>query len=179
MPRFVESILSLAELKARTGRANAVVRLDINGKLYKYDAANTATNDDVNIIKPTSVGTGAGAWVNVSRATRYFNKAGEITTPVREFIDTFTPNANPFVIDVSKAGFTQAPIITNVEVLEGSRNNSDYAAAKVIASSTTSITVEFTRPMVGLSIGGAATVRLANTQSGVNGITLLVRATGI
>lgn len=175
----IRNILTLADLRARTGRNNAIVRLDSNGGFYKYDPNSTATDDGVNVVKPTSVGSGSGAWINVTRRTRYFNKAGEITSPTRVFMDTFIPTSNPFTIDISSAGFTQTPIFPQIEVRETTRTNADYGSAKITALSTTSITVEITRPTVGISLGGLAQVRVGNNSTNLSMITLHVRVEGI
>lgn len=181
MEGFIRNILTVDRLRARIARNNAVVRLDTNGKIYKYNADSTALHDGANVIKPISVGTGPGAWENVSRATRYFNSKGEITIPLKIFADSYVPDVNPFTINFSHVGFTEIPFSYSARVREVTRTGTDYADVKITEVTKTSMTVELLRPNAAITVSTIANQNVKLTKTGTNnlaGLTVSVSLMG-
>ena len=183
MPRFIENIKTLAQLRARgSSKGDAAIRVGDLGAIFLWSTDSTAADDGVDVIRPSSIAAGSpGRWVNDSKAPRFYNKSVKFTLPTKELIDTYVPTTNPFVINISHMGLTEKPKWINIVGMEVRRASVDYVIVNVVDDQTTKdqVTVELTRPIVGLSLNGNAAVRIGNSSSSLSMITLPVRLIGV
>lgn len=122
---------------------------DVGKGFFIYDSVNVATDDNLNVIRPTGLST--GAWVRTTAVSFdpmwWFNASGLITPPTKVFTATISSlsTSNGYSIDISSAGFTS--ILPGSISIVATRNTSTVTSVPNVAIktiSTTAIVVNIT-----------------------------------